>query len=145
MKSINKRNVVKKLTAAGMCALMVISYFGITASAAGNYKDAKFENKISTTESYTSAREKLDNTSSCIKITNASSYVLIKVYGLHSENDNSKVDCTYGAPKVLTQSTTYTYLPNLVKEKGYTWARLGFTRAGSINFTASGVWSSDSI
>ena len=41
--------------------------------------------------------------------------------------NGSKVDRTYGTAKVVRVSASYTYLPNLVYEKGDREACLGFT------------------
>lgn len=63
--------------------------------------------------------------------------------------NGSKVDRTYGTAKVVRVSASYTYLPNLVYEKGDREACLGFTiystPTGASSFKSTGKWSPDSI
>ena len=149
MKKFFKKNfVAKKVVALALCAATLFTMGGVNAYAAGNYKDTGFVNfTISGTTNYTSSRQKLDKTSASIKVTSASSSMVVRVYGSKTENGTKK-DLTYGTPKIVKQSKTYTYLPNKLREKNYekyVWCRLGFTKSELINFKASGLWSPDSI
>ncbi|MCD8219950.1 MAG: hypothetical protein LUC50_06415 [Ruminococcus sp.] len=135
---------LKKIAIAAMAVVaMTTSAVNIVVSA-NNCSDTPFTDySISSTSKYTSARSKTDATSATVKVTSVSSSgakMTVRFYNA------SKVDRTYGTAKVVGVSSTYTYFPNLVYEKGDSSARLGFTRySGASTFTASGVWSPDSV
>lgn len=132
--------IATALTTGALLSMSSLSVF-----AAGNYKDTYFTNFIITSSTnYTTARQKLDKTSATVKLSKAATPVVVRVYGLKSSK-GAKVNRTYGTPKVVGVSNSYTYLPNLVGEKGDSWAALGFTRSGVQNVIISGAWSPDSI
>ena len=133
-------------------AVMMTSTTNLVASA-GNTGDSYFYNwTITSTSKYTTPREKLDYTSSCVKVTSApsTSGMIVKVYASKTET-SAKYNKTVGTPKIVTKSSSYTYLPNFVQEFAddmkwpQVYGSLGFTKSGVSNFTASGAWSPDSI
>ncbi len=135
---------VKQLITAVMAAVTITTTaLSMTVSAAGNYTDTGYSFKVSTSVKYTPFREKLDNTSASIKVTSGD-YVIARVYGKTGPL-GGKADCTYGTPKTVGVSSSYTYLPNTVYESGYSYACLGLTSASGTSFTSAGVWSPDSV
>lgn len=139
------KRTIKKLVATVLATGTLLSMSALSVLAAGNYTDTYFSNfTISASTKYTTARQKLDSTSATVKLSKAGSAVVVRVYGSKTST-GTKYDRTYGTPKVVGVSSYYTYLPNLVKENGDSWARLGFTRSGIANTTISGAWSPDSI
>lgn len=143
-----KFNLGKKIIAALLCAVMLVSSTGVTTFAAGNYKDTKFTNYwVSSIQHYTTSRPKLDKTSASVRVTEmkyTTIGVVVKVYGLKDVYTNP-VNCTYGTPKVVKKSKKYTYLPNTVGERKYGWCSLGFIAAEGGSCSISGLWSPDSI
>lgn len=139
-----KKNI-KKIFAMALATGMLLSMSGFSALAAGNYEDSNFYNfRITGTTKYTTPRPKLDDTSATVKLTEAATPVVVRVYGSKTQS-GYKNDRTYGTPKVVGVSPYYTYLENTVNERGDSWACLGFTRSGVSNVTISGKWSPDSI
>lgn len=134
----------KKLIAAIMAvATISTTTLAMSVSAAGNVKDTTYSFKVSDSTKYTEWREKLDKTSATIKVATGDP-VIVRVYG-NTGFLGASQDCTSGQAKVVSVSTTYTYLPNLVGEKDGTKARLGLTSSSGTSFTSSGVWSPDSV
>lgn len=139
------KRTIKKVVATVLTTGTLLSMSAFNVLAAGNYTDTYFTNfKITASTKYTVARQKLDATSATVKMSKASYPVVVRVYGSKTSS-GVKYDRTYGTPKVVGVSNYYTYLPNLVKESGDSWARLGFVRGGVENTTISGAWSPDSI
>jgi hypothetical protein len=142
---IKMKRTVKKIVAMALATGMLLSMSGFSALAAGNYGDTHFYNfTITSTTKYTSPRPKLDDTSATVKLSQAATPVVVRVYGSRKES-GLKNDRTYGTPKVVGVSNYYTYLENVVNESGDSWACLGFTRSGVSNVLISGAWSPDSI
>ncbi len=139
------KKIVKKVVAMMMAGGMLLSMSGSDVFAKGNYTDALFTCfAVPSTTKYISPREKLDATSATVKLTQAVTPVTVRVYG-SSLDTGTAYNCTYGTPKVVGVSDKYTYLPNLVKERNYRYARLGFSHSGSSNVILIGWWSPDSI
>lgn len=144
-------SIFKKFAASIMVTvLLTTGAVGMTASA-NNYTDKPINNYIvSSSNKFTPAESKMDDTSATVKITSVTSSgatMTVRVY------NRDKVDRTAGTAKIVGVSSYYTYLPNYVNEyyeKNHRdadlYARLGFTRAsGSSFFRTSGWWSPDSI
>lgn len=139
------KRTIKKVVATVLATGMLLSMSTFSVLAAGNYTDTYFSNfTITAVTKYTTARQKLDATSATVKLSKAGYPVVVRVYGAKSST-GTKYNCTYGTPKVVSASSSYTYLPNVVNENGYSWARFGFTRSGVQSTTISGAWSPDSI
>ena len=137
---IKVKQIITGVMAAATIATTVLS---LNVNAAGNYTDTGYSFKVSTSSKYTDFREKLDDTSASIKVTSGD-YVIARVYG-KTGILGGKADCTYGIPKTVGVSSTYTFLPNTVYEDGYSYACLGLTSASGTSFTSAGVWSPDSV
>lgn len=136
----------KKL--AVMATMMVLS--GYTAFAAGNYGDTPFTYNFSSSIPIggwvTSARAKQDDTSSYMKCKVAPTNYKYKasVYGAYSNGIYESV----GSPQYTFAVNTTKYMINYVKEKeekNYTHARIFAVPDIASSWTASGVWSPDSI
>ena len=139
------KKAIKKVVTTVLTTGMLLSMSTFSVLAAGNYTDTYFYNfLIRENIKYTPTRQKLDATSATVKLSKSPYGVVVRVYG-STYSEGAKNDCTYGTPKIVSVSSTYTYLPNLVYERGYSWASLGFTRADVLNSTISGAWSPDSI
>lgn len=112
--------------------------------AAGNYHDTVFEYEIDTdeceiTDVSTPLREKWDYTSSYVH--NNRSWTEISYIRVYSEDGTN---CTYGESERCAVGVAK-YLPNLIKERGYSYARLEFDpHDGHHNFIHI-LWSPDSI
>lgn len=145
-KCVKKKSLTKKISAVVLSAGMLLSMGGIGVQA-GNSGDTIFEYfKVTSDTKFTIPREKLDYTSSTVKLTSATLPVVVRVYGTRSWSESGlKYDCTYGTPQIIRVSSAYTYLPNMVKENKFTYASLGFTRTGVENAVITGVWSPDSV
>lgn len=134
---------VKQLITGVMAAVTIATTVLSMTVSAGNSTDTGYTYKVSNSTKYTDFREKLDDTSASIKVTSGD-YIIVRVYG-KTGVFGGKADCTYGIPKTVGVSSTYTYLPNTVYESGYSFACLGFTSASGTSFTSTGVWSPDSV
>lgn len=138
---------LKKIAIAALAATAVAtSVMSISASANNHYDNDYNDYSISRWTNYTFVDDKTDATSATIKVTSTNptgSKMTVRVY------NGSKVDRTYGTAKVVRVSASYTYLPNLVYEKGDREACLGFTiystPTGASSFKSTGKWSPDSI
>ncbi len=157
-----KKISLKKSAAILMAVMSIASATMITVSAAGNYHDRPLGVTFSGsgTNPHTKTEEKWDSTSAYISSYdsvspyNAEKYSYsVYVYGSNiqvsagegdSFNNPNIRDCTYNGAQYITPGT-WKYLPNLVKERYYSYAFLVLwqKKEGAANIT--GVWSPDSI
>jgi len=132
---------IKKTLIGLIGTVILIGAMGVSVFA-NNSSDTAYSFKVSNSKKYTSFRSKLDDTSATIKVSSGSK-VIVYVHGSTLQITSS--DCTYGTPKTVGISSTYTYLPNTVYEDDYSYARLAIKSATGSSFTSSGVWSPDSV
>ncbi len=142
-----KRNSVRaKIGSLLFVFVMLLSSGLCSAGAAGNYQDTliKFEYDGSGSDVGTPARQKLDYTSSYI-YNKASDYKFsrVLVHGCFGTSGSS-YDCTYGVPKEVKVGEAK-YLPNMVKEWGYTYARLVIMPGSHAKHHIYALWSPDSV
>lgn len=113
---------------------------------ASNYSDTTYSFYFKTEAhgaSYTEAREKQDDTSVYMKCDSTTYSYTAFVVGLHDK---------YGIMYDVSEGHSYTFnsgtvrkMINYVYEKGYKYAAIFAERNYSYNYSASGVWSPDSI
>ena len=143
-----KRSKALSLFICMMTAILFISYVGMNAEATGNITDTPFYFSGTSMYTMTDPRDKWDYTSSYVYSNSSStrSITEVRVFGcvLYSGTVVSSVDCTFGDP-VEVQPGEYKYLPNLVKESGYNYARLQLYVDSSAYKYIFGVWSPDSV
>ncbi|MCR5516272.1 MAG: hypothetical protein K6F41_07430 [Lachnospira sp.] len=114
-----------------------------------SYHDVAFRYTINTddlevTDVYTGSRTKDDDTSAYVYNRYSQSEITyIRVMASNSEN-GALFNETYGASKSCPVGE-YRYLPNLVKEKGYSHAGLMFDPGNGHHNYISILWSPDSI
>ncbi|WP_054744118.1 DUF2712 domain-containing protein [Cellulosilyticum ruminicola] len=133
-----KKIVSSSIIIAGVASMLTV---GVNAN---NHSDSSFSFNLGLfkTSSTTTYRGKEDNTSAYINCTSVStSDGEFDVYVLGP----SGADRTWGTPKTVRQGTE-TYLENSVYESGERKAALkGVRESWRSGFTASGLWSPDSI
>lgn len=128
-------DMLKKIMAAALSALTVMSLCAVTVSA--NRVDKGWTFSVNQDVGHTGYRDK-DNTS-CIYIKiNDGSSLYVTPYGKSSTGAIAQCGAQQYAP---AGSATHVY--NTVKEDGYSQAELRLYRVGG-RYSASGVWSSDS-
>lgn len=94
--------------------------------------------------------QKKENTTSCyVKLDDLNTYnsAMVNVYGQASsaELGAQKILCNDGVnDRIISVGTGY-LLRNRVKENGYGYATLGFSRAVTVNYDIAGRWSPDSV
>lgn len=119
------------------------SAVGLTSSANNSGNSDFNAYTVNHINKYTPSRPKTDTTSATVRVSYVSAYGATMTVHVCT---GDYVDKTYGTPKVVGVSSSYTYCPSTVYEDGFRTARLGFTRAsGPSSFDAKGVWSPDSV
>lgn len=139
-------NTFKKVMIGTFCAVAVASNFSVFTNASGNWGDTSFKFNFQGKTLYTAMRAKFDDTSSymkCDSIVPARSYVAYVVGG-KNDTDISHIDMSGGHRYTFTAGTTYKMI-NYVHENGYTYAGIASKPNYTTAFTATGVWSPDSI
>lgn len=116
--------------------------------AAGNYSDTSYRFIFGEWQPYsgwkTEKRAKRDDTSSYMSCNSAQGYsYTAKVCASNNPNDEWATDV--GSPSYRFYSGYTFYMINYVYEKGYSYATIKAQPDGNANFTATGVWSPDSI
>lgn len=140
------KSLSKKLAVAGLTCLIAGSIGLSPASAAGNYKDTLFSFNYNGDGSdvFTGMRSKLDYTSSYVYNQYSTYGFSATVYGAKSSTTSIGTFCTAGpVPHVNVGQAKY--LPNYVKERGYSYAQIGFTSDSHGASYIGGWWSPDSI
>lgn len=128
-------DMLKKIMAAALSALTVISLCAVTVSASRD--DSGWVFKVTEDVHETEYRSK-DNTS-CIYINMTSGASLYAApYGSHTLKSGVQAGSTQFVPNYQP-----THIYNYVKENGYAYAALELTRTGG-RYEATGVWSPDS-
>lgn len=144
---MKKRKIL--LTLAGILVLSM-NTFGITSSAAGNYKDTTYRFDFSNdVPSYlgwvTEPRQKLDYTSSYMKCKSAPSGHSYTAFVGACNSVDDPYRYGVGSPSYTFVQGTTRYMINYVKEKGYNYACIRGEANDYATWTASGLWSPDSI
>jgi hypothetical protein len=142
MKSKNK---ISKIIATAMVCLSVTS-FGMITAEAGNYKDTwyKFEYNGDGGDRFTPNRPKWDDTSSYIYNCNSNTGLKVTVYGNSVDNGSIGAMCSI-TPFQQVNIGQELFLDNWVKERKYTYARLGLSPNTHSSCHLEGKWSPDSI
>lgn len=144
---MRKRSIGKKIFSLCFAAMIITSICGV-ASSAGNITDTAFTFNFSagvSPDRYTEARAKRDDTSMYIKCTSASREFTVHAFG--QTWDGRIYNCATGslAYQRLWAGQTR-YVTNSVNEDGHPYGGLvGSCDASPYSWTASGVWSPDSV
>lgn len=132
-------------------AIVLIFTLGIGVSnwcfADNNHGDTGFYYRFSDYQPYsgwhTEKRDKLDYTSSYMSCHSASGREYFA--WVSASNDKSEFITEVGSPEYRFYGGYTTYMINYVKERGYKYAAISARPKGTGSFTASGLWSPDSI
>lgn len=136
-----------------LSAITLVTAGMLTVSAAGNYHDTPYTTRFSGTgdDPHTDARGKWDYSSSYIKSNNsAPASFSVEVVGSRDGRpasywyDADHMPCTYGPYKHISPGQA-SYLPNLVKERGFPYCNLAFLQDGEYACTVTGWWSPDCV
>lgn len=115
--------------------------------AAGNYGDTTFKFNFSSYQPYagwnTSFRSKLDNTSSYMKCTSTPYSYNARVMG--GASTSATLGINVGSPTYRFSAGTTRFMVNYVRENNLSAACINATPSVSYSYSASGVWSPDSI
>lgn len=139
----------KRILALALCLVTLVSVMSVTAFAA-NTSDTKFTNfKLNSNEWFylITPREKTNDSKVYLYYTTGTyNAVRAKVYGKTTYSSTTNNNCTYYDGSVVSYVTcvkgTKYSIGNLVYERDYPWATLGFW--SQYTDTISGVWSPDS-
>ena len=144
------KNVFSKLLVTIVALTVVITVINVTQRVTqASHHDIRYRythnsDTIEITDLYTGGALKEDYSSAYLyNDESASDISYIRVMGSFGE-DAPYVNCTYGD----SQSCAYgdwKYLPNTVKEDGYTYAGLLFDPGNGYHISVSLLWSPDSI
>ncbi len=148
-----KRKIFYRIFAA-LFALTIIATIGTTSAvAAGNYTD-KLETVRYNNDGCsrgTSSREKRDYTSSYMKVRSDSDIGVYEVDVIGTTTNSPIIYfipdanlCTAGTAKTINVGEAK-YLPNYVKERGYSYCNLNFEIPYYGSCTIYALWSPDSI
>lgn len=129
----------KKLTALILGAMMVTSVGAMTVQA-NNHNDTTYSYNFSNSAQLTGTRAKQDASSSYMSCSYAGAAYTAHVYSYQGGN----VDCSYGHTYQFSTGVTK-FMVNNVYERGYRNAGIYGTRNYGYSFTASGLWSPDSV
>lgn len=140
---------MKKKVASLLLGIMVLAVAGGTdiVSAAGNYTDTSYNFSFQANQpNYTVSRPKRDTTSSYMKCTSCTQNTSYTAHVVATNGSSSRtyVDVSRGHVYRFTSGTTYKML-NWVRESGYSYGAIQGNPDYGYSFSASGVWSPDSI
>jgi len=140
-------NIKKKIISAVLCAIMVMSV-GVIGVSANNHTDTQAIFNFSGGQSRITSEARLKEDSSysyikCTGINRPAAYFSAKVYGVNS--GGSPVDCSEGHSYRLFSGTTCYAMYNKVHEWGFTHAAIYGTPYDFSTYTATVLWSPDSI
>ncbi len=127
----------------GVCTVAVCMMGTVISVDANNYVDSPYEFKFTQYTANTGYRPKLDDSSSYMKCDYATYDYNAHVVSRSSQT-GAMVDCSMGRHYYFSTGTTH-YMINSVFENGYREGAILGTRNHSLNYSASGVWSPDSI
>ena len=130
----------RKIAAFLMAATMVTSMGAMTANA-NNHADTVYAFNFNQSERRTDYREKQDDSSSYMKCISTEAPYTAHVYGY---KDGKIYDRSLGNTYQFN-SGTVRFMLNNVYETGMRYAGIYGTRNYGYSYTASGVWSPDSI
>ena len=121
-------NLRRTLIALGLVALGAVSIMGNVAYAA-NTSDTAFRITLDSGKiSFLSTKSVNGPVTPAIRITSKNPSNSIVYAGVYN---NSHINRTIGGLKVVSDSSTYTYLPNNVYEMGDTYSCLGMTASST--------------
>ena len=126
-----------------LTVVSILQVGAVSSDAAGNYQDTKYVFAFEGEQTYTTFREKRDDTSSymkCESCTSGASYTA-HVVGL---SGSSIYDVSNGHVYLFTTGTTYKMI-NYAYENGFGWAGIAAVPNYAYEFSASGLWSPDSV
>ncbi len=145
-KLIEKDFVTKKIAPLALCAATLLSIGGVNTYAAGNYYDTGFSFTFENMQARTSTRSKLDSTSSymyCQTMPSGRSYTA-HVVALSSKNSKKYIDVSRGHTYKFVKGRRHKMV-NFVRESGFSYAAIAANPDYANKFSATGVWSPDSI
>ena len=138
----------KKLATMALAATLAVSVLGtnpVWAAKNNNHSDTTYTYNFSEHCPYqgwhTSPRKKLDDTSSYMKCKKTTYGYTGTVKGSNGDNYEKEVN----SPSYYFKSGTTKFMINYVYEKGYPYAVINAAPDVQTYFTATGVWSPDSI
>ena len=136
-----KKNISKLIML--LTILMMFTTFPVVAS---NYKDTTYTYYFRTDQNgsdFTERREKQDDTSAYMKCEKTSFPYTAFVVGANGLFDKSR-DLSGGHQYTFDTGTVYKMI-NYVYENNYKYAAIYAKRIYAYNYTASGLWSPDSV
>lgn len=139
---MSKKRMFSRMLAAVFAVVSILQVGAVSSDAAGNYQDSVFSFDFDGEQKYTTFREKRDDTSSymkCESCTSGRSYTA-HVVGLKTGIQ----DVSNGHVYLFTAGTTYKMI-NYAYENGCTYAGIAAVPNYVYNFSASGLWSPDSV
>lgn len=144
------KNVFSKLLVTIVALTVVITVINVTQKVTqASYKDTVYtyqhdSDTIEITDLYTGGRLKEDYSSAYVyNKDSASDISYIRVMGSYGENA-PYYNCTYKESKSCAIGQE-TYLPNTVREEGYTYAGLLFDPGNGYHISVYLLWSPDSV
>lgn len=138
---------IKKILGTILLSAMVFSVAGNASVFASNYQDTSFGFNFDNSQLYTAARAKTDYTSmymKCNSITKNTSYTAHAV-GANSRTATTWIDCSRGNTYTFKSAGETHFMLNWVKENGYPYAKIAANPDYGYKFSASGLWSPDSV
>ncbi len=142
---MSKKRIFSRMLVSVLTVVSVLQIGAVATNAAGNYKDTAFEFDFCGEHKFTEFRDKEDNTSSymkCNSCTSGTSYTA-HVVGLDLYAAGI-FDASRGHVYVFTEGTTCKLI-NYVYEDGYEYAAIEAAPNYLYEFSASGLWSPDSV
>lgn len=140
---INKKRISSFL----FIAMLMITIMGTVVQAAGNYTDADIKIHYTSIGSdvMIPERQKLDYTSAYVYNTKSDCDFFVCVYGtVRNDGIRALKDCSVKSYKDIKVGHAY-YLPNYVKENGYSYCTLKITPSLHAICDIIGKWSPDSV
>ncbi len=133
----------KKILALSLISLIIMLYASVSMVNANNSSDTRFRFMFFSDMYNTELRPKTDTTSSYMSCESTPYSYRAHVYTF--DGAGNTVDCSYGHYYVFNAGTTR-YLINNVKENGYSSSGImGKRLYYGVAYSATGLWSPDSV
>ncbi|MBR4059307.1 MAG: hypothetical protein IKK03_05645 [Lachnospiraceae bacterium] len=143
---MSKKRIFSRMLVALLTVVSVLQVATVSSNAAGNYRDTEYTFEFENEQLYTRLRAKQDNTSSymkCNTCTTGTSYTA-HVVAANRDTNTPYYDVSNGHTYLFTANTTYKMI-NYAYEYGYSYAAIACSPNYTYQFTASGLWSPDSV
>ena len=143
---MSKKRIFSRMLVALLTVVSVLQVATVSSSAAGNYQDTIFSFEFEGIQRFTEFREKEDSTSAymkCNTCTTGASYTA-HVVAANESNPAVSGDVSNGHTYLFTANTTYKMI-NYAYEYGFSYAAIACSPNYTYKFTASGLWSPDSV